>query len=92
MVSPIITSTEDFRQLIQERDKQILQEVQKIAKTTAEAELALSDFELLYAVTINKQTKEQNAEWFKSYREKKWKEALIKAKSDELKALSIYGE
>jgi len=87
-----INSPEDFAQHIQKRDEQIIQGAQDVAKRMAEIEVALSDFELLYSVMVDDKTKKQNEAWFKKHREKNWNQALKKAKGNELKALSIYGE
>jgi len=87
-----VDSPEDFAQLLQERNEQILQEVQEIAKRIAQIEIALSDFEILYSVVVGEKTKKDNERWFSKHRAKIWKETLKKANGDEEKAMFTYGE
>ena len=89
---PRLDSPQDLSEFIQNSGKQIIEEVQRVAKRAAEIEVALLDFELLYSVAIPEKEKKKNEEWFRKHREKMWTEALKKTNGDEEKALLIYGD
>lgn len=77
--------------LIEEREKQILEEAAKIARDTARREMALLEFELFSQALIPKRSKEKAEKSLKKLKREKWKAALKKAKGNEEEAMLICG-
>ena len=73
--------------LLEQREKQILEEASQFAKEIARKELALLEFELFYDVMITDADKEKAEKTIKKLRQEKWKNALEKANGDEEKAI-----
>jgi hypothetical protein len=66
-------------------DKIIEQRVKDI-----KIELKLVGFELLYSVFVSKNKRVRTARLVKSYKHKRWRDALKQAKGDRDKAIDVY--
>jgi N-acetylmuramic acid 6-phosphate (MurNAc-6-P) etherase len=82
--------TQQINKIFEQREKQILEEASRLAKETARRELALLEFEMFYGVMIPEKSKQKAERSLKKLRNKRWKEALKKAKGNEEKAIFLY--
>lgn len=82
--------SQQLHQLFEQREKQILEEASQLAKEVARKELALLEFELFYGVMVPQESKEKAEKSLHNLRDKKWQEALKKAKGNEEEAIFFY--
>ena len=82
--------TLQLNHIFEQREKQILEDVSQLAREVARKELALLEFEMFYEVMVPKESKEKAEKSIKKFRDKKWQEALKKAKGNEEEAIFFY--
>ena len=82
--------TQQINKIFEQREKQILEEVSRLAKEVARKELALLEFEMFYEVMVPKGSKEKAEKSLNKLRKEKWKKALEKANGNKEKAIFFY--
>ncbi len=85
-----MAETQQFHQLFEQREQQIMEEASQLAREVARKELVLLEFEMFYEVMVPKVSKEKAEKSLQKIREQKWQEALKKANGDEQKAIFFY--
>jgi len=82
---------QQIKQVLDEREGQIIEEVSEVARDIIRRELALVEFELALSA-IPQENREITEKAVQELRTQKWNSALEKAEGDEELALSIYEE
>ncbi len=80
---------QQIKQILDEKENQIIEEASEVAKEVARKEFALMKFELACS-TIPEESWDKAEKGVQELRAEKWKKALEKAKGNEEKAMIIY--
>ena len=85
-----MTQAQQLHKILEQREKQIIEEASQIAKEVARKELALLEFELFYEATVPEESKGKAEKSLQKLRKEKWKKSLEEAKGSEEEALFTY--
>ena len=80
---------QQIKQMFEEKESQIIEEVSEVTKEIMRRELALTEFELSLAA-IPRERREKAEKAVQELRAERWADALEKAEGDEEKAMIIY--
>ena len=85
-----MSQLKEIHRLLEDREKQIIENVSRLAGDMARRELALLEFELFYETIIPQEGKRKAELSVQKIRQERWANALKKAKGNEEEAMFIY--